>query len=93
MFIQVLYLSSTLCHHCASVFLLSHQSQEDPAMTNGIKRKSTEGTVSRKALLPFSYLAIHSLQASVRAGLSCLTIQTNADATPASRSFFSLFST
>lgn len=92
-FIRVLYLSSTLCHHCASVFLFFHQSQEDPAMRNGIKRKSTEETVSRNYLLLFPYLEIHSLQASVRAGLSCLTIHTNADTTPASSSFFSLFST
>ena len=41
----------------------------------------------------FSYLAMHSLQASVRAGLSCLTIHTSAETTPASRSLTSLFST
>lgn len=93
--LMVLYLSSTLCHHCASVFLSFHQSQENPVVINGIKRKSTERerTVSEKDLLPFPYLAIHSLQASVRAGLSCLTIHTNADTTPASSSFTSLFST
>lgn len=40
--LMVLYLSSTLCHHCASVFLSFHQSQENPVVINGIKRKSTE---------------------------------------------------
>lgn len=47
-FIIVLYLSSALCHHCASVFLSFHQSQEDPAVKTGINRRSAERTVSGK---------------------------------------------
>lgn len=47
-FITVLYLSSTLCHHCASVFLSFHQSQESPVVRSYINRKPTEEQYVKK---------------------------------------------
>lgn len=67
---NVHYLSATLCHNCASVFLFFHQSQEDPAMRNVTERKPTKG--NGDSMITGIFLPCNALPTSLSEGRTLL---------------------